>query len=726
MKNPTLVTERNSGDDPVPYRNSVSDALLDVALSHCAEGRPVISIKPDKRPYRKGWDQYFTRSQTEKEVRQEFSNGAHGLAVVLHPACPFGVLDYDGPHAIEAWQATGIELPETARNISRSGYDHLFFRMPANTPAGLKRAIRLVEAPCDCKDAAGESKPCGVDLLVNGYVILPPTPGYREDPDHPLESAALMPQAVLELAIKKQKEEKDRPTGDVNGKINHGKRKATACSLAGTMRKRGMSIEAIEAALKADSEARFNPPLDDDEIENILESAVKWPESSAVVFEHCTDLGNARRLVTQHGDEIRYSTQSGFYVWDGRRWEQNSDGAVERFAKATVRNIYAEAAQCDDKDIREKIAAHAHRSESDARIKAMVALAKSELEIVVKHDDLDRAPWLLNVANGTLNLETGELQPHSGGDLITRLIPIDYHPGAASPTWLRFLERVAGADGELITFLQKAVGYSLTGSMREQCFFILYGAGLNGKSTFLKIVSTLLADYAKQTGTETLLVKRGDQIPNDVARLAGARFVSAVETESGRRLAEGLVKQMTGGDRMTARFLHREFFEFDPTFKLWLAVNHKPRITGTDHAIWRRIRLVPFTVTIPESERDPDLCEKLKKELPGVLAWAVEGCALWRQNGLTPPGAITTATKEYRQESDVIASFIGERCKVGPDCEVSKAELYKVYAEWCEKSGERAVSKKEFGTRLSEKGFSDDRTKKGRFWLGIELEDDDG
>ena len=160
-----------------------------------------------------------------------------------------------------------------------------------------------------------------------------------------------------------------------------------------------------------------------------------------------------------------------------------------------------------------------------------------------------------------------------------------------------------------------------------------------------------------------------------MARLAGARFVSAVETESGRRLAEGLVKQMTGGYWMTARFLHREFFEFDLTFKLWLAVNHKPRITGTDHAIWRSIRLVPFTVTIPESQRDPDLCEKLKKELPGVLAWAVEGCALWRQNGLTPPGAITTATKEYRQESDVIASFIGERCKVGPDCEVSKAEL---------------------------------------------------
>jgi putative DNA primase/helicase len=246
--------------------------------------------------------------------------------------------------------------------------------------------------------------------------------------------------------------------------------------------------------------------------------------------------------------------------------------------------------------------------------------------------------------------------------------------------------------------------------------------GANGKSTLLKILLSLLADYGKQTGTETLLVKRGDQISNDVARLAGARLVSAVETESGRRLAEGLVKQLTGGDRMTARFLHREFFEFDPTFKLWLAVNHKPRITGSDHAIWRRIRLVPFTVTIPENERDPDLTEKLKAELPGVLAWAVAGCLAWQAEGLRAPEAITAATKEYRDESDVIATFISERCKAGPDCEVSKAGLYEAYAEWCEKSGERPLSKKELGARLMEKGFLDDRTKKSRFWRGIDLD----
>jgi putative DNA primase/helicase len=323
-----------------------------------------------------------------------------------------------------------------------------------------------------------------------------------------------------------------------------------------------------------------------------------------------------------------------------------------------------------------------------------------------------------------LNLKTGKLQPHCRGDLITRLIPIDYDEHATCPLWMSFLERVTGSDVELMGFLQKAIGYSLTGSTREQCLFILYGLGANGKTTFLNILLSLLADYGKQTRTETLLVKRGDQIPNDVARLAGARFVSAVETESGRRLAEGLVKQMTGGDRMTARFLHHEFFEFQPTFKLWLAVNHKPRITGSDHAIWRRIRLIPFTVTIPGAERDPDLTEKLKEALPGVLAWAVAGCLAWQAEGLKAPEAITAATKEYRDESDVIENFIHERCKTGPDCEVSKAGLYEAYAEWCQKSGERPVSKKELGTRLTEKGVSDDRNRKSRFWREIELEND--
>ncbi len=510
--------------------------LLDAALFHHSQGCAVVAVSSNKAPYRGGWAEYFKRRQTENEVRELFSNGAYGVAMVLWPASPYGVLDDDGPHAEQAWAMLGIERPETAKHRTMHGGTHHFFLMP-EVELPIKRKIRLAEIKCDCTDDKGKAHYCGVDLLINGIAVIPPTPGYSEDADHPLESAVTIPAEIIAL-VKAEPKAKPQPTGDENGRVHDGRRNDTACSLAGTMRARGMSIEAIRAALKADNEERFDPPLDDDEIENVLKSAARWTPGSAIEPEHLTDLGNARRLIAQYGRDVRHSNQRGWFTWTAKRWEQDESGAVERLAKATVRNIYGEAAACDDKDIREKIASHAHRSESEARIKAMVSLARTEPEIVLKHEDLDRDPWLLNVANGTLNLKTGVLQSHSRNDLISRLIPIDYSEAAACPRWLSFLERVTEGDDELIGFLQKAVGYSLTGLTLEQVIFMLYGVGSNGKSTLLNIILELLADYGRQTGTETLLVKRGDQIPNDVARLAGSRFVSAVETESGRRLAK--------------------------------------------------------------------------------------------------------------------------------------------------------------------------------------------
>ncbi len=268
--------------------------------------------------------------------------------------------------------------------------------------------------------------------------------------------------------------------------------------------------------------------------------------------------------------------------------------------------------------------------------------------------------------------------------------------------WEKFVLEITGENLELFRFLQKATGYSLIGSTRDQCFFLLYGTGSNGKSTYIKTISTMLGDYAGATPMESLLIKRGDAIRNDVARLAGLRFVSAVETEGGRRLAESLVKQLTGGDKMTARFLHHEFFEFDPAFKLWLAVNHKPKIVGTDNAIWRRVRLIPFEVTISDAEKDPDLAEKLKAELPGILNWALEGLQRWRREGLKEPDAVKAATRAYRSEMDVIGNFLEDCCDTDAEAEVNKAALYKAYAEWAHEAGERTVSKNDFGTAMLE------------------------
>jgi len=336
----------------------------------------------------------------------------------------------------------------------------------------------------------------------------------------------------------------------------------------------------------------------------------------------------------------------------------------------------------------------------------MIHMASSEPGIPVGVDEIDADPWLLVVENGTLDLRTGTLREGRREDMITKMAPVKFDPEAKCPTWERFLMRIMGNNMALIDFLQKAVGYSLTGDTREQCLMLLYGDGFNGKSTFINAISALLGEYAAGTPTESLMAKQGDSgINNDIARLKGARFVSAIETEDGKRFSESLIKQLTGGDRVVARFLHKEFFEFMPVFKLWLAVNHKPGIRGTDYAIWRRIRMVPFTVQIPETEREGDLGDRLKDELSGILNWALDGLALWLETGLKPPEEVKIATQEYRSEMDTLGKFLEECCILSDKFEVSTKSLYEAYKAWCEASGEYKITKKMLGIRLSERGI---------------------
>jgi len=401
-----------------------------------------------------------------------------------------------------------------------------------------------------------------------------------------------------------------------------------------------------------------------------------------------TDLGNAERLVARYGAHIRYVPQWGWLVWDGRRWARDEgECEVRRLAAQTIRQIYAEAARLEDKEERKALVQHARRSEARPRLEAMVKLA--EPKVAAKPSAFDRDPWLLNVENGIIDLKTGRLSPHRSENFITRLAPIRFDSQASAPTWGRFLHEVFERREALICFLQKAMGYSLTGLTDEQVLFILYGVGANGKSTLLRAFRAVLGDYALQTPAETLLVKRDGHIPNDLARLKGARLVTAVETEDGRQVAEVLVKQMTGGDPVTARFLHREFFEFVPEFKLFVAANHKPRIRGTDHAIWRRVRLVPFNVVFTNPDRT--LPNRLLAELPGILAWAVEGCRLWQAEGLGLPEEVRVATDTYRQEQDVVGQFIEERCVAAPNAQIKFSDLYDDYVTWCQRNGEEPL-----------------------------------
>jgi putative DNA primase/helicase len=436
-----------------------------------------------------------------------------------------------------------------------------------------------------------------------------------------------------------------------------------------------------------------------------------------------TDYGNAERLAARHGHDLRYCHPWGqWLVWDGRRWCPDDTGEIVRRAKDTVRALYAEAAAIVNEELRKAVAAWARSSESWFRLKTMVHLAQSEPGLFVRPEQLDADPWLLNVANGTLDLRTGALRPHDPADLLTRLAPVAYDPQAAAPTWEAFLERILAGSRELIEFLQRAVGYALTGDTREQVLFILYGTGANGKSTLLAALAGMLGDYAQHTPGETLLSRRPGCVPNDVARLRGARLVMAVEAEENERLAESLVKQMTGGDPLTARFLHHEWFEFTPDFKLFLATNHNPLIRGTDLAIWRRIRRIPFAVTIPEAEQDRTLSDRLRAELPGILAWAVRGCLAWQRDGLGLPPEVQCATADYRLEMDVLANFLEDCCLQKPAAQVAVQALYQAYTGWCQANGEPPLAKRTFGCRLKDRGFQPHRGAAGtRTWLGIGL-----
>jgi putative DNA primase/helicase len=421
-----------------------------------------------------------------------------------------------------------------------------------------------------------------------------------------------------------------------------------------------------------------------------------------------TDLGNAKRLVRHHGPDLRYCPEwDSWFVWDGTCWKKDvANVEVMSRAKMTAEKIMDEAVnranrlQDEAKTLPDRERAQrqqaafkqgqeltnfARVSQSRRRLQDMVELAASEPGMVVRPDQLDTDPMLLNVRNGTLDLRTGELLPHRREDLITKLSPVNYDPGAEAPIWTTFLNRIMGGNEELVAFLQRSTGYVLTGSVQEQCLFFCHGSGSNGKSTFLRVLLDLMGDYGMQTPPELLNVRRGEVHPTERADLAGRRLAAAVENSIGDRLDESLVKVLTGGDRIRARRMRQDHWEFAPTHKLWVAANHKPGVRGTDNGIWRRVKLIPFNVTISEAEADRSLPDKLTNELPGILAWSVRGCLEWQRGGLQVPPEVVNATTCYRDESDPLAEFYQDVCRIEPGTKVKATLLHQAYVKWAER-----------------------------------------
>jgi P4 family phage/plasmid primase-like protien len=434
-----------------------------------------------------------------------------------------------------------------------------------------------------------------------------------------------------------------------------------------------------------------------------------------------TEIGNAERFVNTYRGDVHFYTQTNSWLfWDGSRFAPDEYRQVERYAKATVRQLQSDALAIENKEAKEAALKFALRSESDHGIRALLNRAAAEEGITIGANDLDTDPYLLNVQNGTIDLRTCELRPHSRDDRISKVAPVRFDPDALCPRFTGFLEQVFEPHPDAIPFLQRAIGYSLTGEVSEECLFFLHGTGRNGKGTLLKTVQTMLGgDYASTADFSTFISRGDDRGPrDDVANMRGRRFVVSQEVREGAPLAEALVKWLTGGDRVRARNLYERSSEWQPTQHLWLAVNRRPVIRGTDTGIWSRIRLLPFDVSF-EGREDRTLKQALQDELPGILAWAVRGCLEWQRSGLGTCESVQSATAEYRTESDQLARFIEERCIVVPNAQAKARWLYERYRGWVEHSGENAMTETTFGLSIRERGFQVKPTKGGKLYLGI-------
>lgn len=446
--------------------------------------------------------------------------------------------------------------------------------------------------------------------------------------------------------------------------------------------------------------------VDDKPVEQLLKEKKKF---------HLTELGNAERIAFEYGHIIKYVSEIGWMLWDGKRWNVDNKKEIERITAKVLRSLYDSehesevkwARYCEKRNIRMN------------SIKDLMPLVPGQREDFDKHD------FLFNVQNGIVDLKTGELLPHDRKLHLTKIANIDYIKDAQCPNWLNFLESIFMGDKELEEYMQRLVGYALTGDISEQIMMFLVGGGSNGKSTFINTIKDLMGDYGKQAKSDTFIKKKETGANNDIARLVGSRFVSAIESEEGERLSESFVKQITGGEPVLARFLRQEFFEFIPNFKVFFTTNHKPIIGGLDEGIWRRVKLIPFNLNLPSHLRDKKLPEKLSLEMPGILNWAIEGCLKWQESGLKEPRVVAEATGNYKEDMDILGPYLSECCyidKENDSLKIESKDLYQDYLDFCYKSGETSVKNRAFYRMLETKGFERKKGNRNKtFFYGITM-----
>jgi putative DNA primase/helicase len=599
-------------------------------------------------------------------------------------------------------------LPETFSVKTGGGGQHFYFSHPGGK---IKSGANVLGAGLDVKGDGG-------------YVVAPdsihPDTKRQYVVDSDTDIAEIPAWLLTQL---REKPAAAQAHGDNGQKgINEGERNNTLASMAGAMQRRGISAGTILIALKEENRKRCNPPLPDAELESIATSIGNYQPAGKAY--HRTELGNAERVYDMFRDNIRFCKElGGWMCWSRKLWKRDATKQICRLYKKMLKEIHAEAATLQDSAEREKLGGWAYKSERKALMRDSLEWLESFEGITVGREVFDQGRHLLNLRNGTFNLDTGTLGSHNRGDMITRIIDIDYDATAKAPTWDAFLKRVVPGK-DLRDYLQRAVGYSLSGSPVERVYFILCGRGRNGKSTFVETISRVLAEFAVKTPMSTFMETSNTQT-YDLAALVPARLVTAAEAKATQKADSGKIKEMVGCDTLSYRQIYGKQKTFLPEFTIWISTNHLPMMTDSTDSAWDRPKMIPFNERITTAEMNKDLGKKLQAEMPGILKWALDGHGFWRRFGLKEPQVVTDAIANYRRICDPLGDF-ADRLKFAPNVWIETGALWDAYLSWAEENRiNRPMGRRTLTGILADHGATAEKKYDGpkqlRIWRGVEL-----
>lgn len=702
-------------------------ANLHPALAYAAKGWHVFPVKPHaKEPLTtNGFKDATTDPAKINAWLSQWPNANWAIATG-----PSGllVIDVDPKNGGDvSWnELVDVHGPSLVDSVRvRTGGDglHVYFqRPPANGHGDLGNTVSHIAPGIDTRGAGG-------------YVVAPPSihpngKPYTWATDHAFNDVDVkpLPKPLLELL---QKPKTTQGTVLVPEVIADGKRNDTIFRMAAGLQRKGYTPGGMLALLREENRVRCKPPLSESELQAIVRQATKYeggPIPDVLVDAELTDVGNGERLCALYGHKFRHVEEWGWLVWDGRCWARDSRGYMEALAKRTVdaTRQAAERLKGEENDDRRKaLRSWVKKSQSISKLRDMIAAARSEDGVDRTMDEFDTKDGLLNVRNGVVDLATGEVMPHDPELGFTAFTNIDYDPKASCRRWDDLVLNMAADNLELVGYLQRAAGYTLTGYTNEQKLFFLYGAGANGKTTFVEVLGKLLGRLATPVGFDALLNSRDSKPGHTMAALVGRRMAMATEAPEGRSFNEEMLKAGTGGDTVVAKLLYKDEFAMTPRFKLWLTGNNRPTIRGITPGTWRRFELVPCLRSVPEHKRVKNLKELLLQELAGILAWAVRGAVEWHKLGLQTPKSIRDAVEEYRLENDIVGRWLDECCTIREDLKMPAGEGLRAINEWLRTGHEPEMTAAMFGRRMAAWNNEVLKRHKGGdglvVWLGVGL-----